>query len=211
MLDKFATRVNTAGDKGISWLVSWMLYLILSVFPALYLRNFSKKQQVPWLVELYVSLKMIFVFLVLAMSWYKHPVILLVIVLLLIETVLYNLFFILCSNLFEVPVSPKRLLILGFINYLEIVFSFACIYASMQAIVYATPNIPTPLTKVDYTFFSVAIGGVLGFGDYKIINETGKTLAVLQCMIFLMFFILFISYNLSLFTSKKEPFERNPG
>lgn len=203
MEKKFTESIRSSKESGITWLFSWTLFVSLNIFPGIHLRKISKRKSALWIIELYVVSKTLFSFLALYYHWFNFWLILLILVLLLTETILYNLFFILCSNLIGDPASPKRSLILGFFNYLEVVFSFAALYQYNNVIVYSSAENALTIGSLDYTFFSVAVGGVLGFGDYTIVSALGKKLAMLQCTIFIMFFILFITYNLTLFIPEK--------
>jgi Ion channel len=203
-ISTFKKSVNDAGEKGIEKLVSLFLYLVLHLFPGIYIREYVPENKRGVWIEGYVLLKLILALLFFYFGWYTNYLERSVLIYFSLETILYNLFFILCNNLFPPARSYKRVLVLGFINYVEIVLNFASLYAGLKLIVKASDVHNSKFDKIDYIYFSIGTGGVLGFGDYSVTDSVGKCLAIVQCIVFMMFFILFITYNTSMFMESRK-------
>ena len=209
LTDEFKKRVNT-NDKNIEKYFSLLFFYILLLFPGVHLKykigkaDANKKELV---VEWYVFSKLVFSILAVCIynrlpGLFKH-IVLWILVAFTVETILNNLLYILSNKLFSVPRSYKRVIILSFANYLEIIFNFSYFYAAGNLIRLDPPaNSITELTQVDYLFFSISTGGILGYGDYALYSNEGKILAMLQGLLLLMFFGLFVAYNISLFATK---------
>lgn len=194
----FNQSVKNAAEKGVEKWVSWSLFSVLHLFPGIYIREFTAEAKWRTRVEQYVLFKLTVTILAFGFCWYDHYLMRGLLIYFGLETILYNLFFIICSNLYPPARSYKRALILGFINYVEIVFNFASLYAGSKLIAKAS-DAKAVLDKIDYVYFSIGTGGALDYGDYLAVDNTGKYLSILQCIVFLMFFILFITYNASMF------------
>lgn len=197
---EFRNAIKAHKEQGLTFIVSWIIFICLTLFPGMYLRRLSKQINKIWIIDMYVLVKVVCASLCLFLFLENYSFFLVIVMLFTIETVLYNLFFILSKDIYGNPHSAKRSLILGFVNYFEIVFTFACLYRISSSITIGDSP-ASSLSSIDYTFFSVGVNGMLGYGDYHIVSKIGKILSLIQSIVYAMFFILFISYNLSYFTS----------
>jgi predicted permease len=107
---------------------------------------------------------------------------------LLLETTLYIPTLIFASDLFNKPRSYKRSMLLLFLNYLEIVISFAVLYSYGD-------NMNKPFEHwFDAIYFSIVSSNSIGFGDYYPVTTFGKALVSLQAIFFLTFVVLFLNF-----------------
>ncbi|WP_394775520.1 ion channel [Flavobacterium sp.] len=115
----------------------------------------------------------------------------------LLETLLYIITPIYCSQSFIKPKSYKRAFILGVLNYFEIIFYFAFLYFYFDAIKISNTCESGPFSNLVYVYHSLIAGLTIGFGDYIPSGGVGMYLSILQGVIFFLFIIVFFNYNFS--------------
>lgn len=178
-------------DSGIEKIVRLFLSSSQLLFPGIYIKYFANKigqEYEDLAMDLYIIAKVAFPFAILYNQWQNHTYIIALMIYVLIETVLYIPTLIFASDLFTRPRSYKRSMLLLFFNYIEIVVSFAVLYALGS-------NMNKPFTHwFDPIYFSVISSNSIGFGDYYPITTFGKILASLQGMFFLSFVVLFLNF-----------------
>ncbi|OGP73941.1 MAG: hypothetical protein A2V86_05225 [Deltaproteobacteria bacterium RBG_16_49_23] len=143
------------------------------------------------ILKLLVSLGLIYIFrtstcAVLVISSY-----------IIIETVLYLLRILFLSPEGNKPISPKRSLVMLFINYFTITLSFAAIYRIPGFI----PCITQPINAV---YFSFVISSTLGLGNYVPIGENGQIVVIFQIITTIFFLTIFFTHFLSRLQEKGD-------
>jgi hypothetical protein len=79
-------------------------------------------------------------------------------------------------------------MLLLFLNYLEMVFSFAVLYSF-------STYFNKPFTHwYDPIYFSTITASTIGYGDYHPIVPMGKFLVSVQSMLVLMYVVLFLNF-----------------
>jgi hypothetical protein len=106
----------------------------------------------------------------------------------LLETALYIPTLIFASDLFSRPRSYKRSMLLLFLNYLEIIFSFGVLYSCGN-------YLNKPFNNwFDAIYFSTITSSSIGYGDFYPATSTGKILVSIQALLFLFFVVLFLNF-----------------
>ncbi len=175
------------------------LFLVSSqlIFPGLHIRNiFSKmgliKRNVA--VEFYVLFKTCLPLYFLFSGLYVHKITVIISSYMLTETIFYVASLIFVADMFVKPRSYRRNILMLFLNYLEISFSFAVIYAGLHLL----GNQPSSI--FDYVYFSIVTSTTIGYGDLHPINDLGKLFVCIQAVVVVAFIVLFLNF----FGSKVE-------
>ena len=178
-------------DNGIEKIVRLFLSSSQLFFPAVYLKYIiSKKgsEYVDLTLDFYVLLKVLFPLLIIFNEWQDTTFVIGVMLYVMLETILYIPTLIFASDLFSQPRSYKRSMLLLFLNYLEMVFSFAVLYSF-------NTYFNKPFTHwFDPIYFSTITASTIGYGDYYPIVPMGKLLVSLQSMLVLMYVVLFLNF-----------------
>ena len=145
-------------------------------------------------IELFVLLKAVLPLIIIYFGWQDNTWLFYLVVWFLLETMLYVPTLIFASDLFSKPRSYRRSMLLLFINYLEIVFSFGVIYARGNYL-----NKPF-MHWFDAIYFSIVTSVTIGFSDFYPVAPIGKFLVSAQSLFFLLFVVLFINF----FSNKVE-------
>lgn len=178
-------------DNGIEKIVRLFLSSSQLFFPAVYLKYIiSKKgsEYVDLTLDFYVLLKVLFPLLIIFNEWQDNTFVIGVMLYVMLETILYIPTLIFASDLFSQPRSYKRSMLLLFLNYLEMVFSFAVLYSF-------NTYFNKPFTHwFDPIYFSTITASTIGYGDYYPIVPMGKLLVSLQSMLVLMYVVLFLNF-----------------
>jgi len=172
-----------------------LLRLFLSISQFLFLGTYIKevfgKKGVAYQdfsVDLFVMFKVLFPFVILYHKIQSNDILFFFILWFLFETMLYVPTLIFASDIFSRPRSYRRSMLLLFLNYLEIVFSFGVIYARGE-------YLNKPLAHwFDPIYFSFTTSASIGFGDFYPVTPTGKFLVSAQSVIFLVFVVLFLNF-----------------
>jgi len=112
----------------------------------------------------------------------------------LLETMFYLATLVFASDIFSRPRSYRRTMLLMFLNYLQIVFSYAAIYARGNYL-----NMPFR-HWFDSIYFSFVTSSTVGYGEFYPVNFAGKFLVSTQVMIFFIVVVMFLSF----FSNKVE-------
>ncbi len=144
-------------------------------------------------IELYVFFKMAFPLLMLATGWTKYGWTIFLIVYFLIETVIYVTSLIFISDVVRDNVQPRRSLALLFINFFELVFDFAFIYAFYDL------RVPDFFTRdllggIDAVYFSFVTAATVGYGDIAPKASLAEKLSIAQLTVTFIFVGLFLNY-----------------
>lgn len=177
-------------DAGLEKLIRLFLSLSQFLFPGMYVKHLFWRQGPLYqdlATELFVLAKTALPLVVLYEGWQFHPVVLLVLCWFMLETVLYIPTLIFASDLFATPRSYRRATILLFLNYLEVVFTFAVFYAS-------GPHLNRGLTHwSEAVYFSFVSSSTIGFGDLFPISSLGRSMVMLQSLFHISYIVLFIN------------------
>ncbi|WP_276363347.1 potassium channel family protein [Daejeonella sp. H1SJ63] len=137
--------------------------------------------------ELYVVFKTVMPFILLSYSLWDVSWLFIFNIYLLIETFIYIFHKIFLPE-HNTDKLANRSVILLFLNFSEVIASFALIYASGH-------YFNQPLHSwIDALYFSLITGVTIGFGDIYPINDQGKILVMLQVMSTLSFMFLFFNF-----------------
>lgn len=178
-------------DNVIEKMVRLFLSSSQLLFPGLYIKYVADKLGYEYqdlAIDFYVLAKFVFPIVILTNQWQYNPVVMGSMVYLLMETALYIPTLIFASDLFNKPRSYKRSMLLLFLNYLEILISFAVLYSYGD-------NMNKPFEHwFDAIYFSIVSSNSIGFGDYYPVTIFGKVLVSLQAIFFLTFVVLFLNF-----------------
>ncbi len=178
-------------DAGLEKIVRLLLAASQFLFPGMYIKHlFWRKGALyqDFAIEVFVLLKTAFPLLVLQQGWEHHRAAQVVVLWFMLETILYIPTLIFASDAFPSPRSYRRSKLLLFINYMEVVFSFAVVHMAGQYM-----NNPFSDWK-DALYTSFVITSTIGFGDFYPVTGTGKLVVSLQSLFYLSYVALFISF-----------------
>lgn len=186
---------NHQDDNGIEKLVRLFLSSSQLLFPGVYIKYLAYLKGYEYrdlALDFYVLLKVCFPLLILINHWQSNPYVIWLMIYVLLETVLYIPTLIFASDMFSKPKSYKRSMLLLFLNYIEIILSFAVLYSCGDFL-------NKPLNHwFDAVYFSTINSASIGYGDYYPVTTIGKVLATAQAFLFLLFVVLFLNF----FTAK---------
>jgi hypothetical protein len=177
-------------DFGIERIFRLFLVISKLLFPGVYLDYANRKtsyHQRKIRGEVYVIFKTILPFVILYFGLWDHLWLFVINIYLLIETYVYifNKIFLPEHN------SGKyynRSLILLFFNFVEVIASYAVIYAAGNYLNESVKNITEAL------YFSLITGATVGYGEIHPITSDGKLLVMTQLVSTLSFLILFFNF-----------------
>lgn len=181
---------SSYSDFGIERVFRLFLVASKVFFPGVYLdyvdRNSSYHQR-KIRGEIYVIFKTAMPFVMLYFGLWDHMWLFILNIYLLIETYLYifNKIFLPEHN---IGVNHNRSLILLFFNFVEVIGSYAVIYAAGDYLNQPVNNI------IDAIYFSLITGATVGYGEIHPINADGKLLVITQLVSTLSFLILFFNF-----------------
>lgn len=186
---------NHQDDNGIEKLVRLFLSSSQLLFPGVYIKYLAYLKGYEYrdlALDFYVLLKVAFPLLILINHWQSNPYVIWLMIYVLLETVLYIPTLIFASDMFSKPKSYKRSMLLLFLNYIEIILSFAVLYSCGDFL-------NKPLNHwFDAVYFSTINSASIGYGDFYPVTTIGKILATGQAFLFLLFVVLFLNF----FTAK---------
>ncbi len=184
-------------DIGIERILRLMLLLSQYVLPGLHIRAFGHRiglKANELLVEFFVLLKLAFPFYLLFYTHIKDGYMMLFIAYLLCDSLNYIVSVIFLDDVFPKTHSYRRTLILLFLNYLEVIISFAFFYryAGLQDnSIHMSGIITAPL---DHLYYSIMIATSIGFGDVIPASDLSKELSIIQAVLFLLFILFFFNF-----------------
>lgn len=177
-------------DAGLEKFVRLLLAASQFIFPGMYIKHLLWRKgrlYQDFAVELFVLLKTVFPIAVMVQGWAHERWALVLIAWFMLETLLYIPTLIFASDHFTSPRSYRRSKLLIFINYMEVVFSFAVIHLSFGYF-----NQPFHSWK-DAVYASFMITSTIGFGEYYPVTGLGKLMVSLQSVFYISYIALFIS------------------
>lgn len=184
-------------DIGIEKILRLFLATSQFIFLGVYIKHFFGKKGVGYqelAVDGFVLIKVFFPLLIVYMHLEHNLLMLWIMIWLLIETILYLGTLVFASDIFTRPRSYRRSMLLMFLNYLQIVFSFAALYANGNYL-----NKPFE-HWFDSIYFSFVTSSTVGFGEFYPITGMGKLLVCFQVMIFFIVVVMFLNF----FSNKVE-------
>lgn len=184
-------------DIGIEKLLRLFLAFSQFLFLGIYIKHVFGKKGVGYqelAVDAFVLFKVFFPFVMVYAQFQNNDIAFAFMIWFLFETILYLATLVFASDIFSRPRSYRRTMLLMFLNYLQIVFSFAAIYAHGNY-----------LNKVfshwfDSIYFSMITSSTVGYGDYYPVSFTGKLLVCSQMAIFFIVVVMFLNF----FSNKVE-------
>lgn len=186
-------------DNGIEKIVRLFLSSSQLIFPGIYIKYLASKKGTEYedlAMDFYILLKVIMPLIIISNQWQQYPVVLVLMIYVMLETVLYIPTLIFASDLFAKPRSYKRSMLLLFFNYLEIVFGFAVLYSTGNYLNQAFNH------WFDAIYFSMVTSSTIGFGDLYPVQTFGKLLVMIQSLLVLMFVVLFLNFYSTKIDSK---------
>jgi voltage-gated potassium channel len=178
-------------DNGIEKIVRLFLSTSQLLFPGVYLKYVANKidyQYKDLVMDGYILAKVIFPTIILVNHWQDNKFLVGIMVYTLLETALYIPTLIFASDMLSRPRSYKRSMLMLFLNYIEIVISFAVLYSCGN-------NMNVPFKSwFDPIYFSMVTSSSIGFGDYFPITTYAKVLVSIQALFFLAFVVLFLNF-----------------
>ncbi|MGB4398755.1 MAG: ion channel [Daejeonella sp.] len=171
---------------------AFRLFLVVSkvFFPGVYLDYVDRKSSYHHRKirgEFYVIFKTAMPFVMLYFGLWDHTWLFILNIYLLVETYLYifNKIFLPEHN---IGINHNRSLILLFFNFVEVIGSYAVIYAAGDYLNQPVKNI------IDALYFSLITGATVGYGEIHPINADGKLVVITQLVSTLSFLILFFNF-----------------
>jgi hypothetical protein len=178
-------------DIGIEKIVRLFLASSQFLFPGIYIKQlFGKKSTVyqDLSVDGIVIIKILFPLVLLYFQLFNSNILFLIMVWFLLETMLYVPTLIFASDLFSKPRSYRRSMLLLFLNYLEMILSFAVIYKRGN-------YFNQPFSHwYDSIYFSLVTAASIGYGDIYPITPTGKFFVSIQSILYLTFVVMFLNF-----------------
>lgn len=178
-------------DNGIEKIVRLFLSTSQLFFPGIYIKYLARKIGAEYhdlAMDLYVLMKVLFPIMILYNQWQNNHYVVIFMIYVLLETALYIPTLIFASDLFSRPRSYKRSMLLLFLNYLEIIFSFGVLYSCGN-------YLNKPFNNwFDAIYFSTITSSSIGYGDFYPATSTGKILVSIQALLFLFFVVLFLNF-----------------
>ena len=182
---------NHQDDNGIEKLVRLFLSSSQLLFPGVYIKYLAYLKGYEYrdlALDFYVLLKVAFPLVILINHWQSNQYVIWIMIYVLLETVLYIPTLIFASDMFSKPRSYKRSMLLLFLNYIEIIFSFGVLYSCGD-------YLNKPFNHwFDAIYFSTINSASIGYGDYFPVTTIGKVLATAQAFLFLFFVVLFLNF-----------------
>jgi uncharacterized membrane protein YtjA (UPF0391 family) len=188
---------------GIEWLIRYGLQLFAFIAPAGIVKwrtdgkpLILRRKDIEW----FVFFKVVFIFLMVHFSFTKSLWVLLPICYLSLDTLHALLCRIFLDDLWRKETSPKRNLLLAFVNYLEIILCFAAIYHSAEqrrshcesSLFVISDSIKVTqcpeLTPHLAVYFSFVTAATVGYGDIS--PKTAGLQRIVCVQIFLSLFLI---------------------
>ncbi len=192
-------------DFGIERIIRLLLATIQFLSIGLYIKHllfFAGSTARKLAIEIYVILKLIVPLLALSKGWIQYDWFIYLILYFLIETLVYVTALIFISDATRENVQPKRSLVLLFLNFFEIVFDFALMYAfyDLRVAEFFTRDLKG---GVDAIYFSFVTAATVGYGDIAPLASLAKELAIAQISLTFVFVGLFLNFFASLLQGAK--------
>lgn len=182
-------------DAGLEKLVRLVLAASQFLFPGVYIKHlFWRKGPLvqDFVMELYILTKTLLPLVVMALGAEASAVAFWMVVWLMVETIMYIPTMLFASDALPSPRSYRRSKLLIFLNYLDVVFSFAMVHMAKQYM-----NQPFD-SWTDAVYVSFVITSTIGFGEFYPVTGMGKLVVALQSLFYLSYIALFISlFNVS--------------
>jgi len=184
-------------DIGFEKILRLFLVCVQFIFPGIHVRALFRKSGLikrNVAIEFFVLFKTCLPVFFLFSGLYKYKITVAISCYLLIETICYVASLIFVADMFVKPRSYRRNILMLFLNYMEISFCFAVMYAGFHLL----GN--QPQSVIDYIYFSIVTSTTIGYGDLHPVNDAGKILVCIQAVIVVAFIVLFLNF----FGSKVE-------
>ncbi len=183
-------------DFGIERIVRLSLASAQFLSFGLYIKHFLFRAGSTWrklAIELYVICKMITPLLALYFGWIKFNWFIYLTIYFLLETLIHVTATIFISDASRENVQPKRSLVLLFLNFFQIAFDFALMYAfyEMRITDFFTRDLKG---SVDAIYFSFVTAATVGYGDIAPVASLAKKLAIAQISLTFVFVGLFLNF-----------------
>jgi hypothetical protein len=178
-------------DSGIEKIFRLFLSSSQLLFPGIYLKTLASKKGHEYqdlILDLFVLFKVAFPIIILLNNGQHNPYLLYVLVYFMLETILYIPTLIFASDSFLRPRSYKRSILLLFLNYMEIVFTYSVLYANGS---YMNNDFSH---WFDAIYFSTITASSIGYGDYFPVTPIGKFLVSTQALLSVFFMVLFLNF-----------------
>ena len=184
-------------DVGFEKILRLFLVSVQILFPGIHVRALFRnvgiiKRNVA--IEFFVLFKTCLPVFFLLSGLYKYKISVIISCYFLIETICYVASLIFVADTFVKPRSYRRNILMLFLNYMEISFCFAVIYAGFHLLGDKAQSV------VDYIYFSIVTSTTIGYGDLHPVTDAGKILVCIQAVIVVAFIVLFLNF----FGSKVE-------
>lgn len=189
-------------DIGLERLLRLSLACAQFLTLGLYIKQFSGRWGYQWRnisTELLVLLKCLFPLVSLWTGAYTSGWMVLLSVYLVTETLIYLAALIFLSDATREHISPRRSVLLLFLNFFEIILTFALLYLHFN---YHQQGFFRPeLTSVtDAVYFSFVTAATVGYGDMVPVAPVAKHLVMIQITITFVFVGLFLNFFSNLFS-----------
>lgn len=177
-------------DIGLERKIRLILATSQLFFLGTYIKEIFHKKGIVYqeiFIDLFVLIKLFLPVVTITYGLQSNIIIYNVLIWFLLETLLYIPTLIFASDIFSKPRSYRRSILLLFLNYLEIIFTFSVIYSRGNHLHGAN-------YWYDYIYFSFVTASTTGYGDIYPITMIGKFLVCLQIIIFVLFVVIFFNF-----------------
>jgi hypothetical protein len=178
-------------DRGIEKIFRLFLSSSQLFFPGIYLKTLASKKGHEYqdlILDLFVLFKVAFPIIILLNNWQHSPYVIYILLYFMLETILYIPTLIFASDSFYVPRSYKRSILLLFLNYMEIVFTYSVLYSYGN---YLNRGFDQ---WFDAVYFGAVTASSVGYGDYFPVTGIGKFFSQYPSFIALIFVVLFLNF-----------------
>lgn len=182
---------ETHNDTGIEKLLRLFLASVQFCFPAIYMRHLLWKKGYMYqsmAIEFYVLFKTALPLIFLGLGWYTSIICIGIIAYQLLETLFYISTLLFVADELVKPKSYRRSVLLLIVDYFQITFAFALIYAGFHLLNAKATTI------MDHIYFSFVTSATIGFGDIYPECTFGKTIVCIHSVFFFVFVVLFINH-----------------
>jgi Ion channel len=189
-------------DIGLERLLRLALACAQFLTPGLYIKQISGQWGYQWrniTTEIYVFLKCLFPLVAMNAGWFKSAAVVWLSAYLVTETLIYLAVMMFVSDATRERISPRRSVLLLFLNFFEIMMSFALLFLHFS---HRLPGFfkPDIYTVTDAVYFSFVTAATVGFGDVVPVAPLAKHLVMLQITITFVFVGLFLNFFSNLFS-----------
>lgn len=178
-------------DFGLEKILRLILAASQFIFIGTYIKHYAEKIHPHFkdlVVDVLVLFKLILPLALIYFGWNHIHLLFYFQLYLSFETFMQAPTLIFASDTYARPKSYTRSMLLVFLNYVELLFTFGLIYTRGQYLNHAFEHWYDPI------YFAFTTGSTIGFGDYYPVTAIGKLLTTIQAILFFLYVVIFMSF-----------------